>query len=108
MRIDYEKLTKDLIRAKEASVEAAKGEDGGSANLDSLTIRIPRARESKVIEAVKNAGLYTRGRREWIGSRYFISAPTGGQGNSNYRAVQAMDKVMSEAGWDTLVFYKMD
>lgn len=108
MPIDYKKLTKDLIKAKEAAIEAAKGDDGGSANLDEVTIRIPKAREDKVIAAVNEAGLYTLGRKEWIGPCYFISPPACGQGNSRYRAVQAMDKVLQEAGWSTLIYHRMD
>ncbi|MSU01808.1 hypothetical protein [Tissierella pigra] len=108
MKIDYEKLTEDLIQARLAAEEAAKGEDGGTANLDTMTIKLPRANEKKVIEAVKVAGLYTRGRREWIGPRYFISPPACGQGNSRNRAVEAMAKVMGEAGYEVLVYYQMD
>lgn len=107
MATNYKKLTEDLIKARIAGEEAAKGEDGGTANLDSLTISLPRAREKNVIEAVKKAGLYTRGRREWIGPRYFISGP-GGQGNSNVRATEAMAKVMREAGWSVLIYHQMD
>lgn len=104
----YKKLYEDLVKAKEAAIEAAKGEDGGSANLDTLTIRLPRYKEDKVIEVVKAAGLYTRGRTQWIGSRFFIEPPGCGQGNSRYRAVQAMKNVMEEEGWDVLVYYQMD
>ncbi|SCG82682.1 hypothetical protein DW1_1109 [Proteiniborus sp. DW1] len=108
MAIDYKKLTEDLIMAKQAAEEAAKGEDGGTANLDTMTIKLPRANENKVIEAVKKAGLYTRGKSEWIGPRFFISPPKCGQGNSRNRAVEAMAKVMREAGWGILVYYQMD
>lgn len=108
MKIDYEKLTEDLIKARLAAEEAAKGEDGGTANLDTMTIKLPRARENKVIEAVKKAGLYTRGKTEWIGTRYFIPSPRCGQGNSRNRAVEAMKEVMREAGWDVLIYYQMD
>lgn len=107
MATDYKKLTEDLIKAKLAGEEAAKGEDGGTANLDTMTLKLPRANEKKVIEAVKKAGLYTSGRSEWLGSRYFISGP-GGQGNSRNRAVEAMSKVMRDAGWDVLIYYQMD
>jgi hypothetical protein len=107
MKYDYKKLTEDLKRAKEAGEIAARGEDGGTANLDTLTLSIPRANERKVIEAVNAAGLHTRGRREWIGPRFFINGP-GGQGNSNVRAVEAMEKVLTGAGWDVLIYRQMD
>lgn len=108
MKIDYKKLTNDLIKAKEAAEKAVKGEDGGSANLDCMTIALKGAREEKVIQAVRKAGLYTRGRRVWIGTRYFISQPIGAQGNDRVRQVDAMCKVMQEAGYDVLKYEQMD
>jgi hypothetical protein len=106
--IDYKKLTADLTKARIAAEEAAKGEDGGSANLDCMTLSIPRANEKKVIEVVQAAGLYTSGRTNWIGPRFFISPPRCGQGNSRVRATEAMLKIMREAGWDVLMYCKMD
>jgi len=73
--MDYRKLTKDLIKARLAAEEAGQGEDWGTANRDTMTIKLPRANEKKVIEAVKAAGLHTKGRSEWLGPRYFISPP---------------------------------
>lgn len=106
--MDYKKLTEDLIKARIAAEEAGKGEDGGTANLDMMTIELPRANEKKVIEAVKASGLNTNGRSKWIGSRYFISPPACGQGNSRLRATRAMEKVMNEAGYQTLMYCRMD
>lgn len=106
--MDYKKLTEDLIKARLAAEEAAKGEDGGSANRDTMTIKLPRANEKKVMEAVKDAGLYTRGRQNWIGPRFFISPPACGQGNSRVRATEAMEKVMKEAGYDVLMYCQID
>lgn len=108
MKVDYKKLTEDLIKAKEAAKEAVRGEDGGTANLDSMTIALPGAREEKVIQAEKDAGLYTRGRRQWIGTRYFISVPIAAQGNDRCRQVEAMCKVMREAGYDILMYEQAD
>jgi hypothetical protein len=47
MKFDYKKLTEDLKRARAAGVIAAQGEDGGTANLDTVTISLPRAKEEK-------------------------------------------------------------
>ena len=108
IKIDYAKLTNDLIQAKNAAIDAAVGDDGGSANLDTMTISLPRAREKKVLDAIKDAGLYCQGKSEWIGPRYFIQPPAGGQGNSRVRAVDAMAKVMKVAGYDVLVYHRTD
>jgi hypothetical protein len=108
MSIDYKKLTQDLIKARIAAEAAAKGGDGGTANLDTMTIQLPRANEKKVIASVEAAGLFTMGRREWIGPRYFISPPACGQGNSRVRATEVMEKVMRESGWEVLIYCQMD
>lgn len=107
MATDYKKLTEDLIQARLAAEKAAKGEDGGTANLDTMTIELPRARESKVIEAVEKAGLNCS-KIEWLGIRYFIYPPRCGQGNSRYKAVEAMTQFMRQAGWNVLTYCQMD
>lgn len=106
--MNYKKLTEDLIKAREAAEKAVKGEDGGSANMDCMTISLKGAREEKVIQAVEAAGLYTRGRTQWIGVRYFISVPVAAQENDRCRQVGAMCKVMREQGYDVLEFEKAD
>ena len=106
--MNYKKLTEDLIKAKLTAIEAGKGEDGGTANLDTMTIRLPQEIEKKVIEAVKAAGLYTSGRNNWIGPCYFIGPPPCGQGNARVRATEAMHKVMKEAGYEVLMYCRMD
>ena len=61
-----------------------------------------------VIQAVKDAGLYTRGRRKWIGTRYFISIPIAAQGNDGCRQVDAMCEVMQKQGYDVLAYHQID
>lgn len=108
MAFDYKKLTEDLKEAKEAALNVVTRDDGGSANLDCLALSLPRLKEEKVVKAIKEAGLYTRGKSNWIGMRYFIHAPHGSQGNDNTRQIEAMRKCLSEKGYDVLIFYKMD
>ncbi len=108
MAFDYKKLTQDLIEAKEAALKSVIGDDGGSANLDCIALSLPRLREEKVIQSVKEAGLYTRGKTDWIGKRYFIHAPHGSQGNDNTSQIEAMYECLKEKGYDVLIFYQMD
>jgi len=105
--MDYKKLTQDLIKAKQAAIEAAKGDDGGSANLDTVTIELIRAREEKVEKAANEAGLHAS-KIKWIGVRYFIYPPACGQGNARVRATEAMQKALKEAGYETLMYSQMD
>ena len=108
MVIDYKKLEQDLIKAKDAGIEAGKSEDGGSANMDCVFLKLPRAREVKVIEAIKRSGLHCRQKVKWIGYGYMISPIACGQGNSRYRAMEAMKKSLKDDGYDVLGFYRAD
>ena len=90
------------------ALKSVVGDDGGSANLDYLTISLPRLKEEKVIDAVKKAGLWTRGKQNWIGQRYFISAPHGSQGNDNTSQIEAMRDCLKEKGYDVLIYYQME
>lgn len=106
--MDYKKLEQDLIKAKEASIQAGTGDDGGSANMDSVFLILPRAREKKVLEAIKNAGLFCRERIHWVGSGYLIPPCGCGQGNSRNRAMEAMKQSLKDSGYEVLGFYKVD
>lgn len=108
MTFDYEKFTNDLIEAKEKAIKSVVGDNGGSANLDCLTISLPHLREEKVIKAIEKSGLHTSGKHEWIGQRYFIYAPHGSQGNDNTNQIEAMRDCLVEKGYDVLIFYQLD
>lgn len=105
--MNYDKLEKTLIKAKEAAIEASKGEDGGTANMDTVTIRLPRASEKKIQSIAGRVGLHIN-KIDWFGVRYFVYPPACGQGNSRVRATEAMQKIFKEAGYETLMFSMMD
>lgn len=107
--MDYKKLLESLIKARIAGTEAAKGDDGGSANLDSVFLELPRYREEKVLSVIQDAGLSCTHKSKWLGSYGYLISPVGcGQGNSRYRAVQAMVKSLSEDGFQAMQFYMID
>lgn len=107
--MDWNKLVTDLREANAAAKAAADAiDDGGSANLDSVFLRIPRQREEKVLQAISDAGLYCRRKREWIGAGYMITPTCGGQANKRAKAVEVMKKELNDRGWDALGFYQMD
>lgn len=104
-------LTKDLRYANLCACEAARNsDDGGTCNLDSVFLTIPRLREKAVIEAISNAGLYCSGKRQWsfMGNGYFLNPTVSGQGNRRTKGVEVMKNKLSELGWDVSVFYQMD
>jgi hypothetical protein len=100
MKVNYSSLTLDLKIARAAAFKEAIGEDTGDINLDTIAIFIPKANRKKVDAAIKAAGLFYTGPREYMGKRYFISPPRCGQRSSRQRAVQAMHRIMLKCGWE--------
>lgn len=108
MKFDWNKLVADLKVAKGLAEEASKGEDGGTANLDYVYIKLPRARESKVQKVFEEAGLRTyKGERFGI-AHYSIGGIRGGQGNANVRATEAVRAYLQQQGWEVGIVYIMD
>jgi hypothetical protein len=105
--MDYKKLEETMLAAKNAALEAVTGENGGTANLDCVTIKLSGAREKKVKELAENIGLHIS-KTNWIGIRYFIHPPTCGQGDDRVRATEAMLSVFKNAGYNALMFCKID
>lgn len=105
--MDYKKLKDVFILARDAAIEAAKGKDGGSANLDTVTIELPRAHEEKVIQAAESAGL-NAAKINWFGPRFFIYPPKCGIGDSRVMATEAMRDVFKSAGYMTMMYHQLD
>lgn len=104
----YEQLTQDLIEAEGLAIEGCKNtDDGGTANLDSTFLRLPKWNESKVLESVKNADMYCGHKIKWIGVGYLLSVNTG-MGNKRTVARNIFLKCLREKGYDVLSFDQMD
>lgn len=109
MAVNYKRLVFDLSMANTAAREAVEGmNDGGTANLDCVFLRIPHASESKVLAAIKESGLYCRTKTKWIGNGYFITPTCAGQGDTRTRSVEVMKKYLVENGWDAMIYSRMD
>lgn len=109
--MDWNKLVTDLRESNAAAKEAAeKVDDGGSANLDAVFLKLPRHRELKVLEVIREAGLYCRGKINWswIGPGYMITPESGGQANKRYTAVTVMCRELEKRGYDVVAFRQMD
>ncbi|WP_242620491.1 hypothetical protein [Senegalia massiliensis] len=76
--------------------------------MDSIFLTLPYARENKVLETIKKAGLYCSGKTKWIGYGYLIDPVGCGIGNSRNRAMEAMREVLLSDGYDVMGFYMMD
>ncbi|WP_425622971.1 hypothetical protein ACPT9H_00285 [Brevibacillus borstelensis] len=109
MAINYDKLAADLNHANQVACQAVRDiDDGGTANRDSVFLRLPRARERSVLAAIHKAGLYCRRKSQWLGQGYFITPTSGGQGDKRAKAVEIMAKTLNDRGWDALTFEQMD
>jgi hypothetical protein len=93
------------IEAGKAAAEAAP-DDGGSANLDRVYIRVGLLRES----TMEKAGItgWMQAATTYHARAFHLSAPFGGQGNRRYAGVQAMYKSLQSEGVDCGVWYQMD
>lgn len=106
MKIDkYEQLTLNLQHAgKEAAMLFGDSEDGGTYNLDAITIMLPRWNVGKVKTAVEAADMSA-----WKGNGYFVINPrTSGQANRRTRICEAIKKELKNKGYDVGMFYMVD
>lgn len=104
----YEKLTYDLEIASELAKEKTKGmNDGGSANTDSVFIKLPRLNEEKVLAAMKKANVSCGKKTEWIGKGYFIY-PADGMGDVRATQMKTMLNHLKDCGYNCLGFYMID
>mgnify|MGYP000861740910 FL=1 len=101
MKIDPNELARVFRNAKAAALAADPGEgpenDGGSCNLDTPAMKIPRA--GKAIEqAAALAGVEVTN-FSWFGSRswYWLHVPLMGQASRRTRMMQAAQRVLNAA-----------
>jgi hypothetical protein len=105
-----EKLSKALNAARVAAVRAARAtEDGGTCNFDSCVLFTRKLDAANVQTALLEAGLQGH-TRPWLGRQdcLFLRDPMGGQGNRRTVQADAMCKVLTEAGFDAMVYYQID
>lgn len=104
----YEKLTADLIAAKERAAQFINEDDGGTCNFDSAAIALPRWNVKKTQEAFEKAGLRAS---KWkcFGSYYYlIGGCYSGQGNRRTTMAEAVYKYLKEIGYQATMYYQMD
>ena len=107
----YTKITNDLKLSDELASKAIEGcDDGGSANLDFVLLKLPYLREAKVVEAITNAGLYCFGKSDfgYLGTGYSITPNGVGQGNTRSIGVEVMCDSLKELGYDATIVYIAD
>ena len=102
----------EVVAAVERALEAGKAaaaaapDDGGSANLDRVYLRVGLLRE----KTLHDAGLHgwMQSASTYHARAFHLGAPFGGQGNRRYAGVQAMHKSLQSEGVDCGIWYQMD
>lgn len=93
------------IEAGKAAAEAAP-DDGGTANLDRVYVRVGLLHE-KTLDEAGITGWMQRA-TTYHARAFHLSTPFPGQGNRRYAGVQAMYKSLKSEGIDCGVWYQMD
>lgn len=102
----YAKLAKDLKSALSKSLKAAsKSNDGGTCNLDSVMLNLPRWNQKKVGQAAKSAGMNCRKQRT---GQYIFPIPCNYQGNARTIAARSMMAILDSIGYESDIFYQID
>lgn len=103
----YQQLTLDLKESFQEALKTKTNDDGGTANLDGTFLTLKGWREEKVLEAIREAGLYCRAKTQWLGVGYLININCG-QGNNRTRVRDKFLQLLKEKGYDVLSFDMMD
>ena len=99
----------DAMRsANAAAIEASRIPDGGTCNLDSVVLRMPKGyRSTLVIAAAREAGISAT-ETTWFGRGWFLNFDASGQGNAHTAGVEAARKIMEACGYACSIYYQMD
>jgi len=103
----YDQLAVDLREAQaEANALYSRSEDGGTCNLDAITLNLRGWRQKEAKEAIVSAGM-----NAWKHSHgYFVVNPRTvfSQGNRNTRICQAVSDHMKAKGYDAGMYFMVD
>ena len=105
----YAKLAEDLAAAAAHGLEAAAGsDDGGTCNMDAVSLDLPRWSRDKVEQAAKAAGVGCFIWNLWGHKSYVFPIRCGYQGDARAKAAEAMQEALEAAGYTTGMYCQMD
>lgn len=102
----YEKLTADIKAAMEYAAPMLDTEDGGTSNIDTPMIFLPRWNHESVEDAVRSAGAYAVRSEYW--KAWTIVVPAFVQGNARTRHSEAIVSYLEKAGYSVCVHNTID
>lgn len=103
--MDFQKLTKDLIKAKQNALTMVGVDDGGTCNFDTFVLLQKNINYNSLKEAISKAGLHVS---KWSAGHYHIYGYEMGQANRRTTMVEMFEKTMRELGYNTTIYYAMD
>lgn len=105
---ELNELNQALLNAVNAAAMLDDTEDGGTCNLDMVTLKIKIPKKLTQYISVKLEKMYARDwGRLWRGY-YVVDIPLFGQGNRRTRMAEAACQALKDAGYDAMMYYQCD
>lgn len=102
-----DRLTAALVSARRAATQVEKNapDDGGSCNIDTCVVLLPRVRAKTIESASRMAGTFVDRKKP---SEWWVWLGGGAQASLRTRRMEAGAKALKAAGFDAYVWYKAD
>lgn len=109
MKPDIQHYANAIKEANEAAKSASQTDDGGTCNMDSVTIDFKGWRETDITKLQNMSGIRIGEKLSghWRNSRW-IDTEAHGQGNNRTRMVEAAVNKLKEFNIPASVYYQMD
>lgn len=108
MKIDFDKLERDIALAQKEADKYRNMDDGGTCNFDTVTIFLGRKSKNKMNNISQlDWSLIPVDSKYWSGY-WFVFFNVNGQANRRSEMMEAAGKKMRELGWDVKMYYEMD
>ena len=105
---ELNELNQALINAVNSAAMLDNTEDGGTCNLDMVTLKIKIPKKLTQYISVKLEKMLARDwGRLWKGY-YLVDIPLSGQGNRRTRMAEAACESLKAAGYDAMMYYQCD
>lgn len=105
---ELNKLSEALINAVNAAAMLADTEDGGTCNLDMVTLKIKIPKKLTQYISVKLEKMLAHDWGRLWKDYYLVDIPLSGQGNRRTRMAEAACQALKDAGYDARVYYQCD
>lgn len=111
--IDTAKLRATLTRAHATTLEANKGDDGGTCNFGTCVMHVPERELEGIRAAFEGTGIRVSDDRKWQCGKgevalFLYADGTFGQGFARTRAAEALERELRADGFPATMYYQVD